>query len=167
MSHNGSIFQNFCVFPPTPGDVGDPDFVDPPVGGVWISFRCRVSGFSSPRPASFLSLNPWSEFRGYSRRAHRPRIAYFSAAKRREDVDETAARGLMGTRRRGGGTFQPWVKPEVDPPRFCARQRDSHLGRAHRLHMTYFSGTPPSRTGASSLEGTSVSPMQAHGRVWR
>jgi hypothetical protein len=47
-----------------------------------------------------------------------------SAAKRREDVDEVAARGLMGAKRRGGGTVQSWVKPEVDPPIGCALPRE-------------------------------------------
>ena len=47
----------------------------------------------------------------------------------------------MGATRRGGGAFQSWVKPEVDPPRVCARQRDSYLGRVHCPRMTHFSTT--------------------------
>ena len=37
----------------------------------------------------------------------------------------------MGTRRRGGGAFQSWVKPEVDPPRISALARgvDLEFGR--------------------------------------
>jgi hypothetical protein len=34
-----------------------------------------------------------------------------SAASRREDVDEVAACGLMGAKRRGGGAVLSWVKP--------------------------------------------------------
>ena len=34
----------------------------------------------------------------YLGRVHRPRMTHFSAAKRHEDVDEVAARGVMGTR---------------------------------------------------------------------
>jgi len=79
----------------------------------------------------------------------RPLASQFSAAlrlvdlrvgeKRREDADEVAERGLMGAKRRDGGTVQSWVKPEVDPPRVCARQRASYLGRVHRPRMTHFS----------------------------
>ena len=36
-------------------------------------------------------------------------------------------RGVMGTRRRGDGAVQSWVKPEVDPPRVCALPRGSGL----------------------------------------
>ena len=62
-----------------------------------------------------------------------------SAAKRREDVDEVAAGGLMGAIRRGGGTVQSWVKPEVDPPIGCALPRASAIGRVHCPRMTHFS----------------------------
>jgi hypothetical protein len=34
-----------------------------------------------------------------------------SAAYRRKDIDEVAARGVMGAILRGGGAFQSWVKP--------------------------------------------------------
>jgi hypothetical protein len=52
------------------------------------------------------------------------RMTQDSAAKRREVIDEVAARGLMGAKRRGGGTVQSWVKPEVDPPIGCALPRE-------------------------------------------
>ena len=64
------------------------------------------------------------------------RMTQDSAAKRREDVDEVAARGLMGAKRRGGGTVQSWDKPEVDPPIGCALSRARAIGRVHRPRMT-------------------------------
>ena len=76
---------------------------------IFESFTVALVG---GRPSKGCALQRDS----YFGRVHRARMTYFSAAKRREDVDETAARGVMGTRRRGGGAFQPWVKPEVDPP---------------------------------------------------
>jgi len=66
----------------------------------------------------------------------RPLASHFSAARRREDVDEVAARGLMGAKRRGGGTVQSWDKPEVDPPIGCALSRARAIGRVHRPRMT-------------------------------
>ena len=66
-------------------------------------------------------------------------MTQFSTAQRHEDVDEVAAVGVMGATRRGGGAFQSWVKPAVDSPRVCERQRDSYLGRVHRPRMTHFS----------------------------
>ena len=59
-----------------------------------------------------------------------------SAAKRREVIDEVAARGLMGATRRGGGAFRSWVKPEVDPPMGVARCRASFFhGRDDRAPL--------------------------------
>jgi hypothetical protein len=52
-------------------------------------------------------------------------VPFFSREAASEDVDEVAACGLVGAGRGGGGAFHSWVKPEVDPPIGCARQRDS------------------------------------------
>jgi hypothetical protein len=38
-------------------------------------------------------------------------------------VSVVAAHGVMGAMRRSGIVVQSWVKPEVDPPKFCALPR--------------------------------------------
>ncbi len=50
-----------------------------------------------------------------------------------------AACGLAGAGRGGGGAFQSWVKPEVDPPICCALPRDLKLGRDIVSHVPFFS----------------------------
>ena len=47
--------------------------------------------------------------------------------------------GLVGAGRGGGGAFQSWVKPEVDPPIGCALPRDLKLGRDIVSHVPFFS----------------------------
>jgi hypothetical protein len=60
-------------------------------------------------------------------------MTHSSAAKRRKDVDEVAAVGAALAVLAGWcldviptpSVFDIWVKPEVDPPKVCARQRVS------------------------------------------
>jgi hypothetical protein len=80
-------------------------------------------------------------------------VPFFSREAASEDLDEVAACGLVGAGRGGGGAFQSWVKPEVDPPIGCARQRDSKTREGHRLACPIFqprSGVP----AASALGDT-------------
>jgi hypothetical protein len=62
-------------------------------------------------------------------------------------------RGGSGARRDGNEAawwraIQSWVKPEVDPPRVCARQRASLFREGHRPRMTHSSAALPARSAA-------------------
>jgi hypothetical protein len=68
--------------------------------------------------------------RGYgvtlgSSSSHDPFFSREAASEGSMVVSGVQAAGVMGARRRGGGAVQPWVKPEVDPPRGCALPRGS------------------------------------------
>jgi hypothetical protein len=57
--------------------------------------------------------------------SHDPFFSRAAASEGSMTVSGVQAAGVMGARRRGGGAVQPWVKPEVDPPRGCALPRGS------------------------------------------
>ena len=68
-------------------------------------------------------------------------MAQTSAAKRREGIDEVAARGVLGTRGVVAEAVQSWVRPEADPPSGCVRQRGSCKWEGPSSRMTHFSTT--------------------------